>query len=134
MSRLLGVDLFACAAARSAFTTKQYKVNAIFVQLAGVLDGAIVPIALLPPNVDEDAFVRDALVPEFARLVNGVRVTINGACVRVRVCFKVHALSHASASAGALTIVVGDIVSYVGDHVGQREMMQVPGLVALVPR
>lgn len=48
-------------------------------QLAGVANGKIVPLAFVPPfDVDINVFLSTVLVPELARLVSGITVNHRG--------------------------------------------------------
>jgi hypothetical protein len=54
----------------SALRTAQYSIKGIYVQLAGVAGGRIVPFAFVPPfDVDINVFLSDVLLPEIARMV-----------------------------------------------------------------
>lgn len=113
--------LFLTLAFVSPLRTAQYSIKGIYVQLAGVADGKIVPLAFVPPSdVDINEFISIVLVPEFSRLVRGITVTHRGT-PRVPPRLLLTFLS------GRSVLVVGDIVMVVGDHPGLAPFMNVPG-------
>lgn len=69
------VRCFICSALRTA----QYSIKGIYMQLAGVVGGNVVPVAFVPPsNVDINEFLAKVVIPELAQLVRGFDIVYKG--------------------------------------------------------
>lgn len=63
----------------SALQTAQYSIKGIYVQLAGVVSGKVVPFAFVPPtDVDINEFLTKSLIPEIAQLFLGIEIVYKG--------------------------------------------------------
>lgn len=58
--------------------SKQHSVTAVYLRIANVDNGKIVPMAMLPPDFDDDAFFRAIVVPQLALLPQGMAIAYGG--------------------------------------------------------
>jgi hypothetical protein len=70
--------------AHSATVSNMCNIKSFYVQLGGINDGSIEPLALMPPQIDYLDFVKRVIMPQFERLVEGTSVVVHGTCARRR--------------------------------------------------
>lgn len=54
--------------------SKQHSITGVYCQLAGLKSGRIVPMAMIPPDCNQENFMNAILVPQLALLSRGLEI------------------------------------------------------------